>query len=98
MTMLRMIKFAATNGVGEIIVVVILEVYLSIMDTIFFCMNTHCMRNPSERICWLDQKRPPHPMISPVPASTTVGKSHHMRHLMACVMWATVHWVSIVVM
>jgi hypothetical protein len=36
MTMLRMIKFAATNGVGEIIVVVILEVYLSIMDTNFF--------------------------------------------------------------
>lgn len=56
--------------------------------------NTHCIRygfNDSGE-CEL-HNRPAHPMISAIPATTAVGKSHHRRNFVASPMWMTAHTI-----
>ena len=77
-------KFAASNGVGPMIVMHILykPVHLSIHQN---CDGMpYCIRKGSCRIGFrLDHTRPLQPKISMIPESTAVGKSHQIRNMVA---------------
>jgi hypothetical protein len=82
-------KLAASNGVGAKIVVDIL------IDALFNQSNekesgTDWMVNGVLAVGDIeDHSRPLHPISSPRPQSTAVGKSHHTRKYVACPTWRT---------
>lgn len=83
-------KVAASNGVGAMIVVEIL------IDPRYLSKRTRNKGGTN----WIvngvsavgareDHSRPLHPISSPSPQSTAVGKSHHIRKYVACPTWRT---------
>jgi len=90
----KMIKLAATSGVGATIVVEILLApwYQRTLKVAGLRQDrTHCITNASCRYgFWLDHSRPLQPIISRRPHRTAVGNSHHMRKRNACTTCPTI--------
>ena len=74
----RIMKLAATSGVGPMIRVTIL--HLTLANDMKPSQFTYCMRNGVSKYgSELDQTRPLQPTHSRMPHTTTLGRSHHIR-------------------
>lgn len=86
----RMIKLAATSGVGAMIVPTSLQKKHLSGHAVDFWVYTHCISYGVKRPgFWLDQNLALHPSISNKPAKVAVGSIHHSLNLSAWPKWRT---------
>ena len=81
----RIIKLAATNGVGAIIVPTILQQHIYQSFKQFPMDDTDCISKGVMSLgLLLDHSLALHPNVSKTPARVTVGIIHHNLYLIAC--------------